>query len=71
MVTKHMENAMYMIKTDIGYVYKILASWCMVQMCDETEYAKKFKTIKAAEKWIEKYHGTGYGMPDLFEIVNI
>lgn len=41
-----------------------------VQFTSEISYAKKFKTKRAAEKFIEKYSGAGYGLTkDMVEIV--
>lgn len=51
---------MFVIRTPIGFVYKKLPDF--VQVADDRTNAKQFPTPKAAQQFINRYSGGGYGL---------
>ncbi len=57
-------------KGKTAYVYGFSSMHLLVQMTTDIEMSKKFKTEKAAQNWINKYSGAGYGLEkSMVEIV--
>ena len=63
----------YVIKTPKGYVAGIDSQHlACVHTSQPNDFAKRFKTEAAAEKWLKKYADAGYGLSsDTAKIVKL
>ena len=44
----------------------------VVQRSNDLEYVRKWKTARAAEKFVQKYSGAGYGLTsEMVEVVSL
>ena len=62
---------MYAVKLGKYFVSGFDKQFQIVQITDNIEFMKKFKTKKSANKWCEKYENTGFGLDGDYIVVEI